>query len=71
MMNTQIVPLYELLHLQHPDLGFDWYSLTGREIRVHFKRNSRVFDSDTMNICPIANLNVGRDRAPKNAQSTY
>jgi len=70
-MNTQIVLLYELLHLQHPDLGFDWYSLTGHEIRVNFKQNSWVFDSDTMNIHPIANLNVGRERVPKNAQSTY
>jgi len=38
---------------------------------AEFKRNRRVFDRDSTNICRIANLKPGGERATKTAQSTY
>ena len=67
----QIVQFYELFHLQQSDLRSDWYSLSGSEIRANSKGNLRVFNSNSRNIGPIANLTAGGERAVKSAQSTY
>ena len=60
-----------LFYLPLSDLQSRRYLLRGCEMKANFMRNSQVFDSDSTNIGPIANLNAASDRGAKTAQFTY
>ena len=62
MISMQIVQFWPLFHLPLSDLRLDQYSSNRGEITSLFGQYSRVFNSDSTNISPTANLRAEGER---------
>jgi hypothetical protein len=71
MINIKIVQILPLFHLLRSDVRLDQYSLIRWEITSYFGRNSRMLESDSMNIRPTANPTAGGETEAKTPQSAY
>jgi len=71
MISTHIVQFQAHFHLPRSDLRSEQYSLSCDPKPGTFPSNLALFHTDLTNICLVANLNAGGERADKTGQSRY